>query len=222
MAHRGASGAALENTLAAFRLARVLGADGVELDIHATADGGLVVHHDPVLPGLGPIARHPLANIQTYKLANGEPPPTLEEALATLDGLDVWVEVKDLPPDSDAALLTTLDRGPTPRRYAVHSFDHRIVARLKARRPALATGVLQASYPLDPIAPAQDAGARTLWQEWTHIDRALTNAAHAAGVQVIAWTVPDDAAATRLTRLGVDALCGNYPDRLRAAAEAAG
>ena len=57
LAHRGASGHALENSRDAFQRAVDLGADGVELDIHATADGSLVVHHDPTLPGLGPIAQ---------------------------------------------------------------------------------------------------------------------------------------------------------------------
>ena len=56
--------------------------------------------------------------------------------------------------------------------------------------------------------------ATTLWQEWTTIDQALVDAVHAAGIQVIAWTVNDPAAAARLARMGVDGLCGNYPDRL--------
>src|SRR4051794_21996467 len=51
LAHRGASGHATENSLAAFRLAAELGADGVELDVHATRDGAILVHHDPDLPG---------------------------------------------------------------------------------------------------------------------------------------------------------------------------
>ena len=46
------------------------------------------------------------------------------------------------------------------------------------------------------------------------IDQALVDAVHAAGIQLIAWTVNDPAAAARLARMGVDGLCGNYPDRL--------
>ena len=56
IAHRGASGYEYENSRAAFRRAVMLDADGVELDIHATKDGAIVVHHDPDLPGVGPIA----------------------------------------------------------------------------------------------------------------------------------------------------------------------
>ena len=75
LAHRGASGHALENSLAAFREAIRLGADGVELDIHTTADGCLLIHHDPVISGLGPIASHPLQAIRATPLPNGEPIP---------------------------------------------------------------------------------------------------------------------------------------------------
>ena len=54
IAHRGASADALENSLAAFRRAVALGADGIELDVHSTLDGAFVVHHDPVVPAVGP------------------------------------------------------------------------------------------------------------------------------------------------------------------------
>jgi len=57
VAHRGARAAAPENTLAAFRLAAELGADGVELDVRRTGDGLLAVHHDAALPDLGPRSR---------------------------------------------------------------------------------------------------------------------------------------------------------------------
>ena len=56
IAHRGASGYEYENSRAAFRRALMLDADGIELDVHATSDGLLVVHHDAELPGFGPIA----------------------------------------------------------------------------------------------------------------------------------------------------------------------
>lgn len=216
IAHRGASGVEVENSLAAFRRASALGADGIELDVHATADGALLVHHDAHVPGIGPIARRTAAELAAYRLPNGEPLPTLAAALTAGRGMDVWVEVKDLPAPLDDVLLETLRRGPEPARYAVHSFDHRIVARLHRREPALPVGVLSASYPVEPLKAAQEAGAAALWQEWHLIDAALVTEARAAGVRVIAWTVPDHAAAA-LSRLGVDGLCGNHPDRLRAA-----
>ena len=214
LAHRGASGTAFENSLAAFREARRLGADGVELDIHATADGKLLVPYDPEIPGLGAIRDLPLADARQYRLPNGETPPTLPEALDELAGLEVWVEVKALPPQWDAALLGILaDRDPA--LVAVHSFDHRIIARLGAARPDLRRGILSVSYPVDPAAPLADSGASALWQEWHLIDAELVQSIQRTGGEVIAWTIPDAAVAQRLAELGVGAVCGNYPDRLR-------
>ena len=88
VAHRGASAAAAENTLPAFRLARELGADWVELDARRTADGVVVVHHDAHLPD-GRI----LAELTADELP--ESVPNLAEALEECDGMGVNVEIKN-------------------------------------------------------------------------------------------------------------------------------
>jgi glycerophosphoryl diester phosphodiesterase len=215
IAHRGASGHRVENSLAAFHRAVELGADGIELDLHNTRDGALVVHHDATLPGHGRIAELDTEAVRAPRLPNGEPVPYLAEALDVIGDRDVWIELKALDTRFDDALFEALDRGPAPHRYAVHAFDHRIVARLGAARPELRRGVLLSAYLLDPVAPLRATGATTLWQEQHLIDAALVERVHAAGYSIIAWTVntPDDIA--RLAGQGVDGLCGNYPDRLR-------
>jgi glycerophosphoryl diester phosphodiesterase len=212
IAHRGASAREPENSLAAFRAAVALGADAVELDIHATADGGLMVHHDETVAGR-PISRLTTAAVVAERLPNGEPVPTLAAALETLGRrLQVFVEVKSLPAQFDDRLFATLDGGPNPGGYAVHGFDHRIVERLGRKRPALRRGVLSTSYPVKPLAALQDAGATILWQERTLVDRPLADALHGAGMQLFAWTVDDAAEMRQLLELGVDGLCTNRPD----------
>lgn len=215
IAHRGASGHALENSIAAFREAAARQADGIELDVHATADGELLVHHDPAIDGIGPIADLPAARFAAHRLANGEPLPSLGDALAAAAGLDVWVEVKGLAPRWDAALLRALAKGPTPDRYAVHSFDHRIIARLGEREPALGRGVLLTSYLVDAVAAVHAADADALWMEASLIDRDLMENMTAAGLTVIGWTVNRDTEVRRLTALGVHGICGNDPDLIR-------
>jgi glycerophosphoryl diester phosphodiesterase len=212
IAHRGAAAAECENSLAAFRLAGRLGADGIELDIHATGDGALVVHHDDTIAGVH-IPTSSLDAVRAQHLPNGEPPPVLEEALAAIDPrLRVYVEIKTLPPAGDAALLAALDAGPHPAGYAVHAFDHRVLARLGAARPTLPRGVLSASYPIRPLVPLVDAGAVGFWQERTLVDGELAALLHVAGAQLIAWTVDDPVEMVRLAGLGVDGLCTNRPD----------
>src|SRR5829696_2080986 len=98
IAHRGASGYEYENSRAAFRRAVMLDADGVELDVHATRDGVIVVHHDPDVPGFGPICEMSVAEARQARIRNGEPLPMLQEILDLVGERDVYVEVKSLPP----------------------------------------------------------------------------------------------------------------------------
>jgi glycerophosphoryl diester phosphodiesterase len=213
IAHRGASAYEYENSRAAFRAARARGADAVELDIHASADGTLFVHHDEVVAVH--ITRANTAQVRALRLPNGESVPTLEDALAAIDpALRVFVEVKSLPPNMDDRLLAVLDAS---GRCAVHGFDHRIVQRLGLARPDLPRGVLLASYPLRPLDALQDTGARVLWEDQALIDGELVETLHGAGYQIYGWTVNDPEDMRRLLALGVDGLCTNVPDVARQA-----
>jgi glycerophosphoryl diester phosphodiesterase len=215
IAHRGASGYEVENTLAAFRAAATLGADAVELDIHETADGAFLVHHGNMV-GPRHISHCSLHEIREQLLPNGEPAPVLEEALAViLPGMTAYVETKKLSPENDERFLAVLDRSPAPQRVAIHSFDHRIIHRLGEARPHLRRGVISASYPVDPVRCMADADAQVLWEEWPFIDRALVEAVHAAGKALHAWTVNDVERMEQLLRLGVDGLCTDRPDIAR-------
>jgi glycerophosphoryl diester phosphodiesterase len=215
IAHRGASAYEAENSLAAFRAAIRLGADGVELDVHVTKDGATVVHHDPSA-GSFPIAETRFRELRAHKLPNGETIPLLSDALSTLGtDVEVFVEVKDLPPEHDRSLLDVLDAGPAPNHYHVHSFDHRIVKRLKTDRPSLPCGVLSTSYPVDPLAQMHDAGATELWQVQDMLDSQLIDAVHRAGHRIYTWTVDEPDLMRELIGLGVDAICTNRPDVAR-------
>jgi glycerophosphoryl diester phosphodiesterase len=211
IAHRGASTVGVENSLAAFRAAGRLGADGVELDIHATSDGALIVHHDGTIGGVH-IPTSAADDVRAQRLANGESPPLLEEALAAIDPrLQVYIEVKTLPPTADARLFAVLDAGPNPAGYAVHGFDHRILARLGRARPTLPRGVLSASYPIRPLVPLQDVGAVAFWQDRALVDAELVATLHVAAAQLIVWTVDDPEEMAQLATTGVDGLCTNHP-----------
>src|SRR5207248_8486644 len=92
------------------------------------------------------ITRSSAAQVRALRLPNGESIPALEDALAVIDpALQVFIEVKSLPPQFDDRLLAVLDGAGGGTRCAVHGFDHRIVQRLGVARPALVRGVLLAS-----------------------------------------------------------------------------
>jgi glycerophosphoryl diester phosphodiesterase len=219
IAHRGAAGHEVENSLAAFRLARRLGADAVELDVHQTADGALVVHHDEMV-GPHHIAHCSLREIREHPLKNGEAVPTLTEALAViLPDMAAFVEIKALAPRLDETLLAAFDATGASDRIAVHAFDHRIVQRLGEQRPSLRRGVLLASRPVRPVRVLEDADATILWQQSDQTDEPLVQAVHQAGMTVFVWTVDDPPEMARMLALEVDGLCTNYPERARQAVD---
>jgi len=212
IAHRGASAYQIENSFAAFRAAVDMGADGVELDVHVTADGVPVVHHDPVA-GPYAIAEVTFETLGVHRLANGEPVPTLGGVLDLLGGTPmVFVEVKHLASPHDERLLAVLAGGPEPRNYQVHSFDHRIIRRLRERKPELRCGVLSCSYPLRPFVPLLDVGANVLWQQESLIDADLVSGGRKLGLRVFAWTVDDPARMRELADMDVHGICTNRPD----------
>lgn len=217
--HRGAPREFRENTLPSFRRAFDAGADAVELDVHGTADGHVVVHHDPATnsrPGesgsVVVIAGARLAEVRAVTVM-GERIPTLGEVLsASPEWAIVYVEVKASAIEAEVVAAVRAGK----RRCAIHSFDHRIVRRVGQLAPDIPTGILQTSYLVDPVRAMRDAGARDLWQHWELIDAALVERVHEDERRVIAWTVNEPALATRLIQWGVDGICTDTPDVVRA------
>lgn len=227
LGHRGARRVAPENTLAAFAAARAQGADGIELDVRATRDGQLVVHHDPALSEGPVLAEADLADLRAVR----PDLPTLAEALDGGRGLLVNVEIKNLPweagfdPDervADAVVDLLEARGGTDR-IIVSSFNLPTVDRVRARSATLPTGMLLlGGTELRAMATvAHDHGHDALHPEVRSLDGAVAAdqvaAVRATGLQVNVWTVNDPADVVRLAGLGVDALVTDVPDVTRAA-----
>src|ERR1700722_12093407 len=163
IAHRGAPRQHAENTLPGFAQALAWGVNGIELDVWRTRDGVVVVHHDPASRGQPPISTLPAAVLVPEI-------PTLAAVLAAVDGrATVYVEIKQ--PGIEDDVLEVIAGSPTP--CAIHSFDHRVAARVTSRRATVPTGVLVSSYLIDPAAALRAAGARDWWQAWEFIDRTL-------------------------------------------------
>lgn len=220
IAHRGASGYELENSLAAFRAAVAAQADGVELDIHSTADGEMIVHHDASIRGV-PIAQAKASELERLRLRNGEPVPTLAQALDVIGpSLKVFVEVKVLDPRWDQRLFDVLDKGPNPSGYAIHSFAYHVVRRLGELRPDIPRGLLSEVHTKLPRKSLQDASADTLWQKRGTLDEELVKTVHASGDRIIVWTVDSRSEMERLMSWGVDGICTNFPDRARRVVDA--
>ncbi|MHB8839812.1 MAG: glycerophosphodiester phosphodiesterase [Gemmatimonadaceae bacterium] len=212
IAHRGAAREHLENTLPAFQRALDLGADGVELDVHCTADGTVVVQHDAVPRGTptdAALAGRPIATLTTAELASfrfpdGTAVPTLDDVVQMLRARAIlYCELKGAGTALPALMVLRRYGGPS----AVHSFDHRMVADAAAYAPEIPRGVLEVSRHVDPAESLRAVDARDLWQLAEYVDEPLVRAAHAAGRRVIAWTANTAEAIERLAACGVDGLC---------------
>ena len=103
-------------------------------------------------------------------------------------------------------------------RYAVHSFDHRIVRRLGEQRPALRRGHPALGLPRrSGRAPCERSARRRCGRSGSRWTRSWCTRCTPPAAPIIAWTVNEVGDLERLARLGVDGLCGNYPDRIRVA-----
>jgi glycerophosphoryl diester phosphodiesterase len=210
LAHRGASAAAAENTPEAFALADRMGADGVELDVRRTADGRLVVAHDPLpttpddLDGLG------LATLGEVLDACGE-------------RMLVNVEIKNskTDPDYDPTMsmvepvieeLRRRGRGATDR-WLISSFSWSTVAACREYAPEIATGCLtMASVDEPAIERLAAAGHRALHPWEAQLDDSLLSACRRHGLAVNTWTCNDPDRLVVLAELGVDGVCTDVPD----------
>jgi glycerophosphoryl diester phosphodiesterase len=219
IAHRGASAAFPENTIEAFRGARSMGADGVELDVRRTADGVLAVHHDAALADGRVIV----------ELTGADLPASvcdLEAALDACAGLDVVnIEIKNWPddPDFDPELrladqvVALVDRRGDHRRVLVSCFHLPTVDRVRGLDERMATAWLTFSLPDQHAAIDRAArhGHSAIHPHVAFVDTAYVEHAHDAGLEVNTWTCDDPDRMAELATLGVDGIVTNVPDVAR-------
>ena len=232
IAHRGASADEPENTLAAFRRARLDGADGVELDVLRCATGEVIVFHDDELTRLCGVAGQVRAQSRDALRAlsvHGEAIPELSHVLEELGPeMLVNVELKSAPglrasvaddglAKSVAALLRRHGVGD---RALVSSFDPVLLGRMRSVAPEVQRGLLFAadqSLPLRRGWAAPFVGAIAVHPEATLVDEARVAAWRHGGLGVNVWTVDDPAELRYLASLRVDGVITNKPRQAREA-----
>jgi glycerophosphoryl diester phosphodiesterase len=214
-----------ENTVEAFRIALGQGADGVELDVHRSADDGLIVHHDAEVPGLGLLSALPLARIREAR----PDIPTLTEALDVCAGSLVNVEIKNLPGDADfdetdhaASLVVELLRARQGRDdVLVSSFNLHTVDRVRALDESVRTAflVVLGIDPFDALSLCADRGHVALHPFVGLLAGEAAGAvvARAASLRIAVnvWTVNDETEIARLGAAGVGAIITDLPDVAR-------
>ena len=242
-AHRGGAGLAPENTLAAFRKAMELGVDAMEMDLHVTRDGEIVVIHDETVDrttdGRGIVADLTLDELRRWDAGGkfapafrGERIPTLREVidLVTASGntrIRLILELKfhpdhpGKPEDFEQRVLDILRQTGFVYRVRIISFQHPSLAKLKALEPRIPTGLLAGgrTAPHDPVALVRQYRADYYSPSVRHVTAEAVTAVHQAGIPVVPWTANEEAEMRRLMALGIGAMAGDaittdYPDRL--------
>jgi len=234
VAHRGSSGLAPENTMAAIRRGVEAGADMVEIDVQSTADNQVIVFHDSVLGrttnGSGRVDRWTLDSIQkldagSWKGAEfaGERVPLLREAIDYLLGRAyVNIELKHREDDpSDHLLRMVLEEiaGAGMEGYTLlSSFDHRLLIKASTHNPAIPTAVIL--HPDDRGLPSERAlsvGARAVVLSRRQLTRRVSEDARSARIPIGVYTVNDAQDVARAIDYGVSAIVTNHPEIVMAA-----
>lgn len=224
LGHRGARHEAPENTLLSIETALRAGAHGVEVDVHLTRDGHLVVIHDETVdrtckPATGRVADLTLAELRTLDAGRGERVPTLDEVLEAIRGrAELFIELKG--PACEAAVVRAVADLGLRDACVAKAFDHRQVLRAKELAPWLRTAVLLVGRPVDPVGLVRAARADALSANVAYVDADLVATCHAAGLVVCAWNCNTVAELPALRATGLDWLGTDAPSTIVPASRA--
>jgi len=238
-AHRGGSALGPENTIAAFDLGMAAGADGLELDVHLSSDGVVVVHHDETLDrttgGSGRLARLSAAELAAIDAgcrftvdgrypfrAQGIGVPTLREVLRRYPDIPVIIEMKVNTPQMGEALAAEVRRAGAVDRVCAAGFGPLAVRAARRALPEMASSAcapevrlaLYRSWCRWPVHGVVYGGYQVPEVSGGHriVSPRFVRDSHAAGLQIQVWTVDEEGDMVRLLDWGVDAVISNRPD----------
>lgn len=228
IAHRGASGHAPENTMAAFQLAMDHQVDGIELDVMLSKDGHPVVIHDSTVDrttnGTGRVNEMTLKELQALDAGNGERIPTLAEVLETFGGQYlINIDLKNFVSPFDRLPIIVaemLNQKGFSKSVMISTFNPFNLRRFRRHCPEVKMGLLT----------VKNQAKLFFWQLFPHdalhphfrdVDQGLVEAVHASQREVNVWGVDDPDEIRRLARLCVDSIITNDPQAAREALEAA-
>jgi len=238
IAHRGLSGAAPENTMAAFQAAADLGV-GFELDVTLSATGEVVILHDDTLGrttnGRGEIGDFSLAEIKALDAGSwfdeafaGESIPTLREVLERFGGVvPIDIEIKDRKPHEPLAdaVVAEIERAGLVDKVFVTAFNPYMLVRVREKNPDIRRGMLTATFKDEDLSLIEKVILRRLLfrgkikpaiiaEEQVRIKKHKVKRWHRRGYEVLVWTVNDKAGMQQMIEAGVDGIITNHPDLL--------
>ncbi|WP_371627796.1 glycerophosphodiester phosphodiesterase family protein [Streptomyces sp. NBC_01116] len=206
-----------ENTLRSFVRAEESGMDAIELDLHLSKDGALVVMHDVdvdrTTDGTGPIAARTLAELRELDAGQGERIPVFEEVLEAVSS-PLQAEIKDVA--AARALADVIRERDLAGRVEVSSFHDEAVTEIARLVPGVRTVLIASRWGADVVDRAKAAGAATLALNIRRLTLEVVEQAHSEGVKVIGWVVNTQDHLRLARALGLDGATTDFPEIRRA------
>lgn len=202
-----------ENTLRSFVAAQHAGLDLIELDLHLSKDGALVVMHDAEVDrttdGSGPVAEKTLAELRALDAGRGERVPVFEEVLDAVS-TPVQAEIKDVA--AARALADVMHRRDLVGRVEVSSFQDEAVAEIARLVPGVRTALVASHYGTDVVDRAVAVGAATVCLDIRRLTLEVVEHARASGLRIIGWVVNTQDHLRLVRALQLDGATTDYPE----------
>ncbi|MEU0036288.1 glycerophosphodiester phosphodiesterase family protein [Streptomyces sp. NPDC006333] len=210
--HRGVMGVEPENTLRSFIAAQNAGLDLIELDLHLSKDGALVVMHDAdvdrTTDGSGPISEMTLAELRALDAGCGERVPVFEEVLDAVRS-PLQAEIKDTA--AARALADVMHRRDLVGRVEVSSFHDEAIAEVTRLVPGVRTALIASRYGVDVVDRAVEVGAATVCLNIRRLTLEVVEHARKSGLRIIGWVVNTQDQLRLVRALELDGATTDYP-----------
>ncbi|WP_419665576.1 glycerophosphodiester phosphodiesterase [Streptomyces sp. 2-1] len=211
--HRGIMGVEPENTLRSFIAAQQAGLDLIELDLHLSKDGALVVMHDAdvdrTTDGSGSIAEKTLAELRVLDAGRGERIPVFEEVLDAVTA-PLQAEIKDVA--AARALAEVMNRRDLVGRVEVLSFHDEAIAEIARLVPGVRTALVASRYGIDVVERATAVGATSLVLNIRRLTLEVVERARKADLRIIGWVVNTQDHLRLVRALELDGATTDYPE----------
>ncbi|MFF3331674.1 glycerophosphodiester phosphodiesterase [Streptomyces sp. NPDC002888] len=211
--HRGVMGVEPENTLRSFVAAQQAGLDAIELDLHLSKDGALVVMHDTdvdrTTDGTGPIAEKTLAELRALDAGQGERVPVFEEVLDAVRA-PLQAEIKDV--QAARALAEVMTGRDLVGRVEVSSFHDEAIAEIARLVPGVRTALIGSRFGTDIVDRAVAVGAATVCLNIRRLTLEVVEKAHKENLRIIGWVVNTQDHLRLVRALELDGATTDYPE----------
>ncbi len=220
--HRGAKGYAPENTLLSFQKAIEMGVDGIELDVHLSADGQIIVIHDATIDrttnGQGVVNSLSLRELKGFRIENEHEIPTLIEVF-NLVNKRCFINIELKGKGTALPVLALIEKYVSKKNWQYHhflisSFDWVSLLDIHLAQPTIPLGVLT-EYDIDlAFAFAKHIQAQSIHSYFHLLSKEKTAKIREEGFRILAWTVNETEDIQKIKSFHINGIITDYPDRI--------